>query len=143
MDLNTIKTLQEFQFYSRIKRILTKVCYGLILGGIFIYIFYGFNGKNSVKIVNDYKSNRKNFTTEKIMTNPHIKLQYDDAQIYDIQALKAIHQNQLNGEMLLFDVFADGDLGKITAGELKIDEAGDHLVFTKNPILILNQTEGK
>lgn len=141
MDLNTIKTLKEFQFHSRVKRILTKVCYGLILGGIFIYIFYGVNGKNSVKIVNDYKSNRKNFTTEKVMTNPHIKLQYDGAQIYDIKALKAIHQDQ--GEMLLFDVFADGDLGKITAGELKIDEAGDHLIFTKNPILILNQTEGK
>lgn len=141
MDLNTVKTLKEFRLHSQIKRVLTKICYGLILGGIFIYIFYGFSGKNSVKIINDYKANRKNFTTEKVMTNPHIKLQYDDSQIYDIQALKAINSDKENGEMLLFDVFADGDLGKITAGELKIDDSGDHLVFTKNPILILNQTK--
>lgn len=141
MDLNTVKTLKEFRLHSQIKRVLTKICYGLILGGIFIYIFYAFNGKNSVKIVNDYKANRKNFTIEKVMTNPHIKLQYDDTQIYDIQALKAINTDKEDGEMLLFDVFADGDLGKITAGELKIDDSGDHLVFTKNPILILNQTK--
>lgn len=141
MDLNTVKTLKEFRLHKQIKRILTKICYGLILGGIFVYIFYGFNGKNSVKIINDYKANRKNFTIEKVMTNPHIKLQYDDSQIYDIQALKAINTDKEDGEMLLFDVFADGDLGKITAGELKIDDSGDHLVFTKNPILILNQTK--
>ncbi len=141
MDLQTENTLKQFRLHSSIKRILTKLCYGLILGGIFIYIFYGINGKNSIKIVSEYKENRKNFTIEKVMVNPHIKLQYDDAQIYDIQALKAIHKDQKHTEMLLLDVFAEGSLGKITAGELKITEQGDHLIFTKNPILILNQTK--
>lgn len=140
MDLQTVNTLKQFRTHTWVKRILTKICYGLILGGIFIYIFYGVNGKNSVKIVNDYKINRKDFTSEKVMTNPHIKLQYEGAQIYDIQALKAVHQDQDRTEMVLFDVFAQGPLGKITAGELSIEDEGDRLVFSKNPILILNQT---
>jgi hypothetical protein len=41
----------------------------------------------------------------------------------------------------MYDVFAEGKIGKITAGELEITESGDHMVFTKNPVLILNQTE--
>ena len=73
------------------------------------------------------------------MTNPRIKFQYNDSQVYQIQAKKAFHQD--NEEALLYDVFATGEIGNITAGELKIDEEGNHLVFTKNPVLILNKTE--
>ena len=70
--------------------------------------------------------------------NPRIKFQYSDNQIYNIRAKKAFHKDE--SEVILYDVFAKGDLGNITSGQLKIDEAGDHLVFTKNPVLILKQT---
>ena len=72
------------------------------------------------------------------MTNPRIKFEHGDAQVYHIQAKKAFHKN--NQEAILYDVFATGEIGNITAGELEIDEKGDHLIFTKNPILILNKT---
>ena len=49
-----------------------------------------------------------------------------------------VHHKDEN-EAILYDVFAEGDIGKITAGELQINQDGDHLVFTKNPILILNK----
>ena len=72
------------------------------------------------------------------MTNPRIKFQHDNNQVYHIQAKKAFHKN--DQEALLQDVFASGDIGNITAGELKIDEEGNHLVFSHNPVLILNKT---
>lgn len=138
MDLHTQKILEVFQSHRRIRNLLTKLCYGLIVAGLFIYIFYAFNQSRSIKIVNDYAKNIKEFKTEKIMTNPRIKFQYNETDVYDIQAKKAFHKDE--SEALLYDVFAEGKMGKITAGELKIDEEGDHLVFTKNPVLILNQT---
>lgn len=138
MDLETIKTLKKFKFHSRIKRLLTKICYGLILGGIFVYIFYGVNKVDNVKIVRDFKENPQNFSSEKIMTNPRIKLMHNDGEIYDIRATQASHRDE--NEVILQNVFATGNIGKITAGELKIDESGNHLVFTKSPILILNKT---
>ncbi len=139
MDLKTEQVLKLIHSHSRIKNFLTTLCYALIIGGLFIYIFYAFNQSRTIKLVNDYKENPQGYKTEKIMTNPRIKFQYNDAQIYDIQAKKAFHKDE--NEIMLYDVFAEGDIGKITAGELKIDENGNHLVFTKNPILILNKTK--
>lgn len=139
MDLKTQEILQRFQSHYKIKKLLTSLCYVFIVGGILVYIFYGFSENKNIKLVNDYKQNQQKFKTEKIMTNPRIKLQYGDKQLYNIRAKKAFHEDEK--EVLLFDVFAEGDLGKITAGELKISESGDRLVFTKNPILILNEVK--
>jgi hypothetical protein len=139
MDIQTKLILQRFKSHSKIKNLLTKTCYALIVGGIFIYIFYGLNGGNNIKVVTDYKDNPKKYRVEKIMTNPRLKLQYSEGQLYDIQAKKAFHKDE--NEVFLYDVFAEGKIGKITAGELEINDSGDHLVFTKNPVLILNQTK--
>jgi hypothetical protein len=138
MDKQTQNTLKNFQAHLKIKRFLTKICYALILGGVFIYIFYGVNSADNIKIVSEFKENPQNFSSEKIMTNPRIKLMHSDGEIYDIKALQASHRDE--NAVILQDVFAIGNIGQISAGELKIDEAGDHLVFTKNPILILNKT---
>jgi hypothetical protein len=37
----------------------------------------------------------------------------------------------------LQDVFAEGNIGKISAGQLKISEDGNKLIFSVNPVLIL------
>ncbi len=139
MDLETQKTLKIFHSHHRIKRFLTNLCYAMIIGGLFIYIFYAFTHSRTIKLVTEYEKGIKEYKTEKIMTNPRIKFQYSDNQIYNIRAKKALHKDE--SEALLYDVFAEGDIGKITAGELKIDENGDHLVFTENPILILNKNK--
>jgi hypothetical protein len=136
MDLKTQRILQIFRSHLRIKKFLTILCYFSIIGGIFVYVFYAFNQSNNIKIVRKIKKDASEYKTEKIMTNPRIKFQHDNSQIYYIRAKKAFHQD--NQEAVLYDVFATGDIGNITAGELKIEEEGDHLVFSKNPVLILN-----
>ncbi len=138
MDLKTEEILKLFYSHLRIKNFLTILCYCLIVGGVFVYVFYAFNQSRTIKLVTDFKKKSKSYETEKIMTNPRIKFEHGDAQIYHIQAKKAFHKN--NQEAILYDVFATGEIGNITAGELEIDEEGDHLIFTKNPILILNKT---
>jgi hypothetical protein len=142
MDDKTQQVLKLIQSHSKIKNYLTILCYLLICGGLFIYVFYAINKTNkNIKLIARYKEDAANFKTEKIMTNPHIKFQYNDDQIYSIKAKKAYHENE--EEVMMYDVFATGEIGNITAGTLKIDEKGNHLVFSDNPILILNRTENK
>ena len=115
------------------------LCYTLIIGGVFVYVFYAFGQSRTIKLVKDKAEHLSEYKTEKIMTNPRMKLQHDDGNVYDIRAKKAFHRNE--DDVTLYDVFAEGEIGKITAGELEISEQADHLVFTKNPVLILNQTK--
>lgn len=139
MDIRTEQVLKLIHSHLRIKKFLTILCYCLIVSGLFIYVFYAFNKNSTIKLVNQYKENPEKYKTEKIMINPRIKFQHTDNQIYDIQAKKAVHKNE--SEMVLYDVFATGNIGNITAGELEINDEGNHLIFTKNPVLILNKTE--
>ena len=69
------------------------------------------------------------------MINPKIILQYNQSDIYNIKASKAVHKT--DNEIILEDVFAEGDIGKISAGQLKISEDGNKLIFSINPVLIL------
>jgi hypothetical protein len=141
MDIKTAQTLQLFRAHSRIKNFLTYFCYFLIVSGLFVYIFYAFNSSRAAKLVLKYKENADEMKTEKIMTNPRIDFQYNDGEIYHIKAKRAFHRDNQRG--IMYDVSANGKLGKIDAGELQIDEAGDRLIFTKNPVLILNKTDVK
>lgn len=139
MDLRTEQVLKLIQSQHKTRIYLVVLCYALIIGGVFIYIFYAFSQSKTIKLVTEKVENIKEYQTEKIMTNPRIKLQHEDGNIYDIRAKKAFHRNE--DDVTLYDVFAEGEIGKITAGELEISEQADHLVFTKNPVLILNQTK--
>ena len=141
MDLETQRILQIFKSHSRIKKFVTILCYFAIIGGVFVYVFYAFNQSNKIKIVRKIKKDASEYKIEKLMTNPRIKFQQNNSEIYYIRAKKAIHQN--SREAVLYDVFATGNIGTISAGELKIDEEGEHLVFSKNPILILNSTKNE
>jgi hypothetical protein len=141
MDLRTQQVLQAIKSHSRIREVITILCYFLISGGLFTYVFHAINKSSTIKLVNDYKKNPQEYKTEKVMTNPRIKFQYNDNQVYNIRAKKAFHKDE--SEVTLYDVFADGEAGNITAGELKIYDEGNHLVFTKNPVMILKQTEKK
>lgn len=139
MDNSTEQLLKILKSQHKIRSLLTILCYALIIGGLFVYVFYAFNQSRTIKLVKKHAENIKEYETEKIMTNPRMKLQHSDQNIYNINAKKAFHKNQ--EEVILYDVFAEGAIGKITAGELEVSEEGNHLVFTKNPVLILNQTE--
>ncbi len=140
MDLRTSAILKHIDLYVKIRKYLTFLCYFLIVAGIFIYIFYAINKANQkYKIVSDFQKNPQKFETEKIMVNPRIKFQYNDNEIYEIKAQRASHHN--DEEVTLFNVYATSKTGNITAGKLEVSEEGDHLIFTQNPILILNKTK--
>lgn len=140
MDERTEHVLKLIQSHSRIKNYLTWICYFGIISGVFIYVFYALEkNNNAVKLVKKYDQNPSNFTIEKIMTNPRMDFQYENGQIYHIKAKKAHHIDE--EKVILYDVFASGEIGKITAGKLDVEEQGDHLIFTENPVLILNQTK--
>ncbi len=140
MDTKTEQVLQLIQSYARTKKLLTIICYAAIIIGILNYVFHAFDKSQVIRLVNEYQKNSDKYETEKIMTNPSIKLQHQGSEIYYIKAKKAIHSDNKQ-DAVLYDVFATSVTGNITAGELKISENGDRLVFTKNPVLILNKTK--
>jgi len=138
MDLKTIQALKLINLHSKIKKYLSILSYFFIVSGVIIFIFYALSKTNQkFKLVNDYKKNSEQFQTEKIMENPRIIFQYNETEFYKINAKKAVHHNE--SEAVLYDVRAVGNVGNITAGELKISDNGERLIFTKNPVLILNK----
>lgn len=140
MDDRTEQVLKLIRSHSKIRNYLTWLCYFAIVGGVFVYAFHAISKNNrAVKLVKQYNQNPDHYKIEKIMTNPRMIFQYDDGQVYHIKAKKAHHVDQ--EQVVLYDVFATGDIGNITSGKLEVSEQGDHLVFTENPILILNRTE--
>ncbi|GDX36671.1 hypothetical protein LBMAG18_11820 [Alphaproteobacteria bacterium] len=136
MDKKTLEVLNKIKLYGKIKNYLTAISYLVIIVGVMIYIFHSLEQKNNLKIVSDIENKKNNVQAEKIMINPRIILQYNQSEIYNIKATKAFHKSA--NEIILNEVFAEGDIGKISAGELKISEDGNQMIFTKNPVLILN-----
>ena len=136
MDKKTLEVLKKIKLYGKIKNYLTAISYLVIIVGVMIYIFHSLEQKNNLKIVSDIENKKNNVQAEKIMINPRIILQYNQSEIYNIKATKAFHKSA--NEIILNEVFAEGDIGKISAGELKISEDGNQMIFTKNPVLILN-----
>jgi hypothetical protein len=140
MDLRTVLAIKRINLHTKVKKYLTIFCYFLIIVGIFIYIFYAINKPNQqYKVINDYQKNPEKFQIEKIMVNPRIKFQHTPDQVYDINAKRAVHKNE--EEITLFDVYAVGVSGNIAAGQLIVNDNGNHLVFSQNPVLILNKTD--
>ena len=137
MDFHTQEILRVFNSHLRIKKLITAFCYFFIAAGILIYVFHAFSQSQTIKVVNKYKDKDVG-EIEKVMTNPHVKIQHSADNIYDVRAKKAVHKD--GEEAMLYDVFATGKIGQISAGELEVKDGGDHLIFSKNPVLILNKT---
>ena len=129
--------LKNINNHLRFKKILSFLCYFLILGSLSLYFANFFEQKQTVRIVNQIQEKKDQLKINKVMTNARIAVKHDDGKIYQISAKKAYHAS--DEDVTMEDVLAIADIGKISAGELKIDQAGDHLVFSKNPVLILNQ----
>lgn len=136
MDNKTLEVLKKIKLYGKIKNYLTTISYLVIVIGVMVYIFHSLEQKNNLKIINNFEGKKDSLQTEKVMANPRIILQYNQGEIYNIKAKKAFHKSA--NEIILNEVFAEGDIGKISAGELKISEDGNQMIFTKNPVLILN-----
>ena len=72
MDRNTKQVLINIKRYGQIKKFLTILCYVTIFCGITLYIFHGLSKQNTIKLINDFQSNKDDYLSEKIMTNPKI-----------------------------------------------------------------------
>ena len=133
-EINII--LKNFNNHFLLQKILSFLCYFLIIFSLSFYFSNFFEEKKTVRIVNQFSDKNKTFSAEKVMTNPRIKIKHDDGRIYSMNAKKALH---LNDQMVnLQEVFATSEIGSISAGELKIEDEGNHLIFSKNPVLIIN-----
>jgi hypothetical protein len=138
MDLKTKETLRIIKSHFFIKYLLTYFCYGLILVSIAVYIFYALNQKiENIKLINDYKESSDQYHVKKIMTNPRIKFQHSDNNIYEIEAKEAIDLKKDN-QYILYDVLVKSDIGSINAGKLEINENGNHLIFSDHPVMTID-----
>ena len=143
--LKNIKISKEQQIILNVKnskklqKVLTIFCYSFIFFALIFYASNFFKEKKTIRIVNQIKSEREKFLAEKIMINTNIKIKNDDGKIYKITAKNAKNYN--NEQVIMTEVFAESNDLKISAGELKILENGNHLIFSKNPILILTTYE--
>lgn len=124
---------------KKFQKILIIFCYLFIFFALIFYLSNFFSDKKTIRIVNQIKSERDKFLAEKIMINPNIKIKNDDGKIYKITAKNAKNYN--NEQVIMNEVFAESDDLKISAGELKILDNGNHLIFSKNPILIFTNYE--
>ena len=131
------RTLNSFKNYFRLQKILSLFCYFLIFILLSFYFSNFFKKKQTIRIVSQINNKQNNLDGEKVMTNPRITIKHDDGKIYNVKAKKAFHLN--DEEIALQEVFADSEIGMISAGELEIKDQGNHLIFTKNPVLILNR----
>jgi len=129
--------LNSFKNHFRVQKILTFFCYFLIILSLSFYFSNFFKKKKTIRIVNQLSDKQKNIIAEKIMINPRITIKHDDGKTYSIKAKKAFHLN--DEEVAMQEVFANSEIGTISAGELQIKDEGNHLVFSKNPVLILNK----
>jgi len=133
------KLILSIKNSKKYQKILIIFCYLFIFFALIFFFSNFFKEKKTIRIINQIKSERQKFLAEKIMINPNIKIKNDDGKIYEITAKNAKNYN--NEQVVMNEVFAESNDLKISAGELKILDNGNHLIFSKNPILILTNYE--
>jgi hypothetical protein len=135
-DHNLLEIINNFNKHSKIKKLLTFICYLFIISAIILYISNIFNKNSKIRIINKFKNSEK-LKAEKIMEKPRLTIKSDNGDLYNISANKAYHLN--DEEITMEEVLATSNNAKISAGELKISEGGNRLIFSKNPVLIFKQ----
>ncbi len=139
MDIRTEKILRKIKNYSKFKKFLVILSFlTMFLGVSIINDQYQAITSKEIKIISENKNFEK-FQGHKVMLNPSINLDRGEGEVYQISAQKAVSQDL--SEIELENVEASGEIGKITAGRLKIIENGDVLQFSNKPVLILKKTK--
>ena len=137
MDYCENKILKKFKKQHNLKIILLSSCYIIIAVILVFFITIALKKSSNIKIIKSLKDNKENFTTEKIMTNPSMKIKYNDNDIYNINAKKAFHKN--DDEIILENITAKSNIGTIKANKLEVKENGNRLIFSDKPILIIKK----
>jgi hypothetical protein len=135
-DNNLLEIINNFNKYGKIRKVLTSLCYLFIISAIMLYISNIFNKNSKIRIINKFKDT-ETLKAEKIMEKPRLTIKSDNGDLYNISANKAYHLS--DEEITMEEVLATSTNAKISAGELKISEGGNRLIFSKNPVLIFKQ----
>jgi len=131
-DLRNI--IKEIKRYQQIRAFLIFICYSFLVFAFIFYIFEFLQQRNIVQIVRNANSVINN---EKNISKPWINFEYEPNKILFIKADSALYKN--DNEIILQNVFAKGDVGEISSGNLFIANEGKDLTFSENPVLIINQ----
>jgi hypothetical protein len=134
-DRDWQKIMTEIKKYQKIRIFMIFLCYTFIICALLFYIIQFFAKNDKIHIIN--KSNQNSQISEKIMLNPSLKFAYEENKIMLIKAKQALYKK--DAETTLQQVFAESEIGNITAGKLVIHDAGNYLIFSENPMLIINQ----
>ena len=137
MDYCEHKILKKFKKQHNLKIILLSSCYIIIAIILVFFITIALKKSSNIKIIKSLKDNKENFTIEKIITNPSMKINYNDNDIYNINAKKAFHKN--DDEIILENITAKSNIGTIKANKLEVKENGNRLIFSDKPILIIKK----
>ncbi len=136
---NTSDIIDGIKRRTKFRKVLVLLCIAVLICGFLSFLFFGLTtANNAIKFIS--KQNQIN-KIEKVMLNPKIKFEYREGQLFDIQAVKAIHKDQ--NDIELFDVKASGDIGNITAGNLLVTNNGNDLHFSNNPILTIKEVKNE
>ena len=129
------KIVTEIKNYQKIQAFLVFFCYIFIVFALLFYVVQFSLNNNKIHIVR--KSNQNSLYAKKTMLNPSLKFAYDTNKIMSIKAQEAFYKK--DAETILKQVSAEAEIGDITAGKLTTQDSGNYLVFSDNPILIINQ----
>jgi len=129
------KIIAEIKKYQKIRFFMITFCYTFIICALLFYVVQFFTKSDKIHIIK--KSNQNSEISEKTMLNPSLKFAYEENKIMLIKAKQAFYKK--DAETTLQQVFAESEIGNITAGKLIIHDSGNYLVFSNNPVLILNQ----
>jgi hypothetical protein len=135
--LNTI--IRNIKKRIRLRKIFILICALTLILGILSFLFYGFD--NTTEAIKFISKKDQISDVEKVMSNPRIKFEHSNNQLFDISARKAVHKNK--GDVELYDVKASGTRGNISAGILLITNNGNDLYFSNNPVLIIKEVKNE
>jgi len=139
MDKTSV-IINEIKRRTKFRKVLVLLCISILIFGFLSFLFCGLSAtNNSIKFISKKDQLNK---VEKVMLNPKIKFEYQEGQIFDIKAAKAVHKDR-NEDIEMFNVEASGDIGNITAGNLLVTNNGNDLHFSNNPILTIKEVKNE
>jgi hypothetical protein len=112
--------------------IIFRICVIFLILSSAIFVFYIIDSKNMAMSLVKYKNNTKK-SSNKLMSNPKIRFEYENGNFYDIKGKYANYQK--NGNVTIKDVVAYNNNGNITSEQLEINNNGNIIIFTGNPKL--------
>ncbi|MDA7705484.1 hypothetical protein N8772_03305 [Rickettsiales bacterium] len=127
-----MKNITQIKKNKKNTLIIFRFCITFLILSSSVFLFYIFDSNNSVVNIIKYKNIDKK-SSNKLMSNPKIRFEYENGNFYDIKGKSAKYYE--NGNVIVNDVIANSDSGNIISEELNITNNGNIIIFTGKPEL--------